>query len=135
MFDPNSVVFYGVQGAFRGFTASAVVCELSLQTAGTKPLVYVKAEWFTSSVFRDLFTLILTFLTRYPQNWIRRQLKRLPPLEVLPTGEGAFIQIPEKDQEEPPPPENEEKPPCPNEYDELLEELLETPLNGKAGKV
>ncbi len=118
-----------------GFVAARTWVCIALQTAGIKPLVYVRAEWFTSSVFRDLFTLILTFLTRYPQNWIRRQLKRLPPLEVLPTGEGAFIQIPEKDREDPPPPENEEKPPCPNEYDELLDELLETPLNGKAGKV
>ncbi len=118
-----------------GFVAARTWVCISLQTAGIKPLVYVRAEWFTSSVLRDFFILILTFLTRYPQNWIRRQLRHLPPLEALPTGEGAFMQIPEKGQEEPPPPEDEEAPPCSNEYDELLEELLETPLNGKAGKV
>ena len=38
--DPDTVVFYGVQGAFRGFTASAVVCELLLQVGGVALFVH-----------------------------------------------------------------------------------------------
>lgn len=38
--DPNSVVFNCFEGAFRGFTASAVVCELLLQVGGVALLVH-----------------------------------------------------------------------------------------------
>lgn len=67
------------------------VC-ISYNTCGIKPKVYVKPEYFESSILRDLWILVSTYPTRCMHNYIRMGMSKIPELKTIPKT-GALMDV------------------------------------------
>lgn len=68
------------QFAVFGFLFARIWICISYNTCGIQPKVFVRPEFFESSLLKDLSLLVYTYPTRLLHNVIRKYLAKIPPL-------------------------------------------------------